>query len=138
VAAGVVDQLDLLLVAGAFQRGLGLLVVPDIGQGDPAGLAAHQQPGFDQVRLAQVQPIGQRAGLGRIGLAQQQRAAGRCALGLRVIKGLAQDRADRKVERVLIAVACGLAGRHPHRSQLVRVVAEQRCVQVIRQDAAAQ
>src|SRR3546814_18811267 len=47
-----------------------------------------------------------------------------------VEEGLADDGADREVERLVRLVACVGALGHPYRAQLVRVVAEQRGVEV--------
>ncbi|MCY1438667.1 hypothetical protein D9M71_548760 [compost metagenome] len=94
----------------------------------------HQQPGFDQPHLGQIQAFILQHRLRR--RRARDRVVDRCATrGQRVIKRLAENGADREIERMLGLIAGSLPLRHPHRAQLVRVITEQRRVQVIRHHA---
>jgi hypothetical protein len=62
----------------------------------------------------------------------------RSALGERVIESLGDHRAHRKIEGGVGVVLGRLAGGHPDGPQLVCVVAEQRCVEIVGHDAGVQ
>ena len=118
--------------AGARQGGFGLRVVPHVRDRRPAVLAMHQDARLDQAYVRHVESLaGEVARVVVVARHVAELSIGRA----RVIERLADHRADREVQRVGGAVLRRRALRHPHGAQLVRVVGEQRRVEVVRHHA---
>ncbi|OQC02668.1 MAG: hypothetical protein BWX79_02771 [Alphaproteobacteria bacterium ADurb.Bin100] len=129
--AGRRDQLHLDILAADVQRSILLVGIPDVGRAGPlaAGLA-HDDPGFNQTMLRQVDGAALRMGGG---LAHgNQFGVGSSGLG--VIEGLVDRRAHREIERSGRGVGDLLASRHIDSTHLERVVGEQGRRQVVRND----
>ena len=129
-AAIVCDQRQAFDRAGALQAGLGLFGIPDIGQGQPAALAVHQDSRLDQADTGQVQPVRTPAG----GAVQRlpDLAPG---LAARIVEGLGDDRADGQVETIAFAIPAGDAFGHPDRALLVRIVGKEGGDEVVGDDS---
>ena len=110
--AVAMDPLDVLRSAGKLESGLGLLCVPDVGQADPSVGFSFQNPRLDQPptlgRIARIARIGERLG---------------------------DHGADGKVEGVAVAVGRMRSRRQLEESILQGVVAEERRVQIVGNDA---
>ena len=131
---GRVDETHLAIVAGDLEGGLRLGRVPDVGQRPPAVVVAHQQARLDERNLVEIEHA--RRVQRRLPFHPGDCEASRlCLPGLLVVKGLADNRTHREVERTVGRVAGTLAGRHPDRAQLQGIVGKQRRVEVVGRNA---
>src|SRR4029077_18578317 len=107
---------------------------PHIGQRFPAVLASYQETGLDEPYVLEIKSLAGK--VPRLVVGTQHR--GITAGSTWIVKSLADDGADGKVETLHTLVFGADAGRHPDGAQLVRIVAEERRVQIVGYDALVQ
>ena len=104
--------------AGPLQIGIGLIFVPDIGNGDPACRAVGENARFDKARPGQ--------GKGCVYQFTRGTITDSAIAGFVIIECLCNDCTDRKIKNVVLAVIRQLTFRQSDSAQFHRIVREQR------------
>ena len=123
------DEFHFDVFATRVERSVFLIGIPQVGRSTPFPVVpTHDDAGLDQTMPRQINGTALR--IGRRFSDRQQLGVG--AGRLRVIEGLEDRRANRKVQGARGGVPDLFSGRHIDRAHLQRVVGEQRGRQVVR------